>query len=597
MPYAQTALRCIIICQPGGPMEFNFEHEGKYLKRTDIILAGRQFRSALDNGEELDIRFVSGDVVEWRRPNEPLRWEKYGCLQADEQTFFVASVLSGIAPTTCITMVLDLENYLVTMAVSRLGYYPLRPRLVVVDYFFGAIRTADKPLPKKRHGFTRDLVGKKLTWHYASGFINTHIYPSERYCRIRPLTGSRTAEEEKQIQREIQEGKRKPELLYEEPTRFIKIKEGMYLISFVEDNMNRNDPSVGGNNLMILTNLKLGFDCGRTFAMGNGRLEHGFFRSKGEVTEESIPQIENAPSPYRIQTERKCATLSDIGQSSVARDILPESPDGRRRYTALPDRGIAGKVFRLHLDSGDEAVAHFITDDTLIFAKKGDPFMSYPCSPMHCDDGVWFVPFMRGSECVTLILDEAQNLVTVLYAETYARSMRLIRHRILFGAIVQMNQTEEFRRHGYTDDLVGKRITWHYSPYVNITHCYITENYMRNSLKNQPALPEDAPEEAVFDVKDRMRRWKNIFFEEPAQYVRINEHLYLVCLGETNRNRMDPMQGGGDMAFVINTLRMRDYGRGFRLEPGLPGYSLFSVYGDWDDGQDMMDIAESPYRI
>ena len=164
-------------------MEYEFEHEGKYIKRLDGVLSGQKFRLAMDNGEELDIRFVSDEIVEWRHPGERLRWEKYGCLQADEQTYFVAAILSGVEPTTCVTLVLDVENRLVTMAVSRLGYYPKRPRLVVVEYYFGAIRVPDLPLPMKRHGFTRDLVGKKLTWHYAGGFVNTHIYPSERFCR------------------------------------------------------------------------------------------------------------------------------------------------------------------------------------------------------------------------------------------------------------------------------------------------------------------------------------------------------------------------------------------------------------------------------
>ena len=72
-------------------MEFNFEHEGKYIKRTDDCLAGQKFRIAMDNGEELDVRFVGGEIVEWRRVGERLRWEKYGCLQADEQTFGVQS--------------------------------------------------------------------------------------------------------------------------------------------------------------------------------------------------------------------------------------------------------------------------------------------------------------------------------------------------------------------------------------------------------------------------------------------------------------------------------------------------------------------------
>ena len=283
--------------------EYVFKSTDKYLKNLDGGLAGRTFRLAMDDGEEYELRFVSADVVEWRRPGEPLRWEKYGCLRSDDQTWFVAAILSGTKLHTCVTLVLDEVQSLVTMAISRIGFYPNRPRLAVVDYIFGAIRVQGQPLPMKRHGFTRELVDKKITWHYSSGFINTHIYPSERYCRIRPLQAGRDyrpKEEIEQEEREKREGLRPKEMLYEEPTRFIRIRDGMYLMSFVEDNMNRVDPTRGGNNLMVLTNMLHGFDCGRTFCLnGQMKLEHGLFKAYGEFIEEDIP-VEHEPTPYRV---------------------------------------------------------------------------------------------------------------------------------------------------------------------------------------------------------------------------------------------------------------------------------------------------------
>ena len=153
--------------------EYVFESTDKYLKNLDGGLAGRTFRLAMDDGEEYELRFVSADVVEWRRPGEPLRWEKYGCLRSDDQTWFVAAILSGTKLHTCVTLVLDEVQSLVTMAVSRIGFYPNRPRLAVVDYIFGAIRVQGQPLPMKRHGFTRELVDKKITWHYSSGLTGT----------------------------------------------------------------------------------------------------------------------------------------------------------------------------------------------------------------------------------------------------------------------------------------------------------------------------------------------------------------------------------------------------------------------------------------
>ena len=177
---------------------------------------------------------------------------------------------------------------------------------------------------------------------------------------------------------------------------------------------------------------------------------------------------------------------------------LPEDGTDRRRYVALPDKGIAGKVYHLLMDDYNEYVAHFIADDRLLLAKQGEPFASYACQCLHCDDQVWFVSFLRDKECVTLILDEAQSLVTAIYAFAAAKKPLLAQHRILFGAIKPFNGEVPFRRHGYTDEMAGTKITWHYSPYVNITHCYVNESYMRNSLAEMKPLPADAPAEAVF---------------------------------------------------------------------------------------------------
>ncbi len=673
--------------------KYVFESTEKYLKKLDGDLAGRTFRLAMDDGNEYQIRFLDGELLEWRSRGGELRWEKYGCLKADDSTYFVASILGCTDVCTCVTMVLDEENSLVTMCVSRQGIHPKRPRLAEVEYIFGAIRVQDRPLPVRRHCFTPDLVGKKMVWHYANGFINTHIYQSERYYRIVPLTDTRTPEEIERDNREIELGLRPKEMLYEEPARFIKIKDGMYLISFVEDNMNRVDPSRGGNNLIVLENLKDGVDCCRTFSVNrSGKLEHGFFRAYGEPVDEHFP-IEDEPTPYRVSAGEKLSvsvegqdsslmqkivsefrhrgwkiakageadasvtvsqsgitvdrngsrtslmlpetveedrrrtgyyTLSETGTGGSAgeQDIalaaadtllncsggeyrvlspeprpLPEGTDGRRRYGVRFDRGIAGKVFRVVMDSLDEFVVRFLTDDMMETADRGEVLRKYSCTCMECDDGVWFVTFMKDETCVTLLLDVPGGLVTRVSTDMRPEMMQLVRHSIEFGAIAGQGREESFVRHCFTEDLVGSKVTWHYSPYVSITHCYVSENYMRSSLGKMKPLPADAPEEAVFDATDRYRRWGNIFFEETAQFVRINDHLFLVCMAESNRNRVDPLQGGGGMVYAFNTRRMQDYGRGFFSGQAETYPNFFSVCGEWDDEEDPMDTAESPFNI
>ena len=65
--------------------EIIFKTKEKYLKELDGSLAGRVFHLAMDDGEEYELRFATENIVEWRRPGEPLRYEQYGALRADDQ--------------------------------------------------------------------------------------------------------------------------------------------------------------------------------------------------------------------------------------------------------------------------------------------------------------------------------------------------------------------------------------------------------------------------------------------------------------------------------------------------------------------------------
>lgn len=262
----------------------------KYIRTTDDSLAGRTFVLAMDDGEDYTVRFLTGEALMWAKDGEPFRWEKYACLEADESTYFVVSYLASGKIRTCIALVLDTEQSLVTACWSRQGYYPKRPRLVKTDFVFGAIRAEGQPLPVKRHCFTSDLNGRQITWRYSSGFLNTHLYIDSNYYRIRPIRqAAGTAPGE---------GSNDP--LFEEPGTYIRIKDQMYLISFIEDRLNRFDPLRGGNNLIILTNEKKMFDVGRTFCLDrNQEPEGGVFIAYGEATDEDI-ELMHVPSPYRV---------------------------------------------------------------------------------------------------------------------------------------------------------------------------------------------------------------------------------------------------------------------------------------------------------
>jgi hypothetical protein len=274
----------------------------KYVTKFEYELAGKSFNLVMDNGYEYVVSFLSGELLMWAERGEPFRWEKYNCLKSDETTYFINMEVSGQPLRTCVTMILDTENSLVTLHIAKQGGIPLRPRMVQTEIVFGAIRQPGQALPIKRHSYTSDLVGKKVNWTYSSGFVNTHIYISEKYCRARAinrpaLPDDLTPEQKEKIAADLEKEK---VWIYEEPIKCVKIKNGMYLCSFIEENMNKRDNSIGGNNLLTLSNMKEGFDVGRTFCLNaNQQPESGMFIAYGSFTDEDT-EIEHMPSPYRI---------------------------------------------------------------------------------------------------------------------------------------------------------------------------------------------------------------------------------------------------------------------------------------------------------
>jgi hypothetical protein len=282
--------------------EPGFESTEKYVTKFEYGLAGKTFSLAMDNGYEYVASFLSGEVLMWAEAGQPFHWEKYQCLKSDDTTYFVVMQLFGQPLRTCRTLVLDLENSLVTMQTASQGGIPNRPRMVQAEIVFGAIRQPGQALPVRRHSYTADLVGKKIKWTYSSGFVNIHIYTSETCYRAwavkRPPAPADLTPE--QLAKNKAGEEREKEWLYEEPFRCVKIKDGCYLGSGIEENMNKLDNSIGGNNLLFLSNIKEGFDVGRTFCLnGEQQPESGLFIAYGTFTDEDT-EVEHLASPYRV---------------------------------------------------------------------------------------------------------------------------------------------------------------------------------------------------------------------------------------------------------------------------------------------------------
>ncbi len=232
---------------------FYFEDTEKYIHATEYDMAGNGLHIVYDNGEEELYSFVTGeDLLRTDKAQQTL-WLRYLCVKMRDTVRMISYEVPNKPWYECQTLVIDEENGLVTRVSTTFGQVFGRPGMSRTSYTFGALKQAGKELPWKRHAFTTELTGKKISWTYSNGFVNAHIY-LDHFCRAQAL--------------QRPEGDSSPLIddpIYEEPAQYIKIREQLYLFSVTEENINRRNPKAGGSNLLLLIDTDSMKDVGRNF--------------------------------------------------------------------------------------------------------------------------------------------------------------------------------------------------------------------------------------------------------------------------------------------------------------------------------------------
>ncbi|MDR2648797.1 MAG: NAD(P)H-binding protein, partial [Clostridiales bacterium] len=202
------------------------EYEGmsQFRPPFNFELTGKEYKLVMDNGTDYNVKFMDGHTLEWSKYSEPSTRQYYECAKGEELTYLVNFELAGEKPRKGITLILDLEQRLVTYASVITGFSEKYPYLIEPEFIFGAIDIPGYPLPEKRHGYTTDLVGKRIRWQYTPYWNIIHVYYSANYMRVAfdPSYKPKTPP----TPEEIAEFQKYP---YDEPVWYIKIKEGVYV--------------------------------------------------------------------------------------------------------------------------------------------------------------------------------------------------------------------------------------------------------------------------------------------------------------------------------------------------------------------------------
>lgn len=268
-------------------------------------LVGKAFVFAMDDGADYALRFIDRATLEWNYENEqPQKALNYLCVKGDDTTYLVSFDIQNTVHRTNHTWVIDLENWLVTRVLAVIGDHPKYEYVIRPQYEFGAIkREGVEPAVYPRHGYTSDLVGNVVQWYYGSDMVTVHVYYCTNYYRI-------TYPPERAASRVFNEALAKVPSS-DEPTAYIKIKEGMYLFSLTESNSEKILQGEGfmhrSNTMAFLQNYKRVYQVGRSFGTtmvdGKPKPLHKTFGAFGRIlqpTEEYILKMLTDPNPYLV---------------------------------------------------------------------------------------------------------------------------------------------------------------------------------------------------------------------------------------------------------------------------------------------------------
>ena len=272
-----------------------FEGLSGYRAPFNFELTGKRFHLIMDDSSEYYLDFLSGQSMAWTKIGEAAKYNRYECLKGDELTYFVNIEVEGAKPRTGMTFILDVKQRLVTMVTVKIGENKNYPYLVTVQHCFGAIDVDGKKLPEERHTYTEDMVGRRIYWRYNPSLSIVHVYYDKEYMTVTAPEGFEISIPPEELEKRRQEWEQNP---YNEPTMYIKVKEGIYIVCCNETHPAKRGKI--GNNLLFLMDLKRMRDVGRSFGLAKDYTpENYMFTARGHwATSDGVLETKSKDNPY-----------------------------------------------------------------------------------------------------------------------------------------------------------------------------------------------------------------------------------------------------------------------------------------------------------
>ena len=435
-------------------------------------LDGKSLTIKTDEGPTLVYRFNGKDRLALAENGGKTVAAGYGAQTLDHVTVF-----SHLVPGTQrgYHVVVDQATSLATVFEVWFSGYDDK-REVQRQIYYGYVEQTGKEAPSVRHGITNRIEGKGYHWTQDNGIETIEYYPTVLYSNFVELT------------------RFGGELSFCGPTDYIKIDDELYIYSRVECEFS------GTMTLYVLNanraeqvGVRLGFD-------ESDALEYYVFRGHGEwvgqiaqfepfgdvgtkitMGNRQLPAQKGGRLVYRPAKTNPAVPKAEL-EAAIARStsIFPE------RNAMAGNKGpvssfLAGKKLTLRYDNGPVVQYEFDDVAKLRWRREGETawrdekYESWESAP----GVIMFGHLLSGApshDAFSVVMDFDHALVTTLHGTMgtpYMANEAAV--KTLFG-VIEMDGLvpPKYRRHQFTDELVGRCVTWNYSPGLTSMHLYAT---------------------------------------------------------------------------------------------------------------------------
>ncbi|MBZ5693781.1 MAG: molybdenum cofactor biosynthesis F family protein [Acidobacteriia bacterium] len=515
--------------------------------------AGKSIRIVTDKGPALAYTFGRTDRLSVAENGGSAVQAGYGALTLNSVAFF-----SHMIPGTQRGYAVAIDQSTNLATVFELWFSGFQDnREVQREIYYGYVEQPGQEAPKARHVTTNRVEGKGFYWKQDNGAETLEFYPSAAYSNFVEL--SRLG----------------GELGFCAPSDYIKINDDLYIYTRTECEFSGTfTVYVMDLNRVEQVGLRLGFDA-------SDALEYYVFRGKGEWLGQ-LAQFEKfgdengmpVPPAAAGQTPAKGArrvyrplrTMAKMSKADVDAAVAKRAsafpaattgPGAQMGANRGPSTGwLAGKSFTLRYDNAPAMEYRFDDAETLHWRKEGDSswtkarYQAWESMP----GVILFGHLLEGApnhDGHSIVADFHHGLVSCFngYLNTpyFANEAGV---KTLFGVIEMEGLTPpKYRRHQFTDEMVGRAVSQNYAPGLTSMHLYTTPHSLSWII--------------FTDTDAGGLEWSG-----PAAYVKIRDGLYFLYWLEEACN-------GTLGTILVNLHTMRDVGVGYSC--GTNGLGMSAV--------------------